>query len=86
MSDKAVALKYDKESSSAPKVVASGKGHISEMIVQKAKEFNIPIFANKALVDSLINLEVDHEIPSELYSAVVEVFVWLMKNEQKIRS
>ncbi|DAB28101.1 MAG: flagellar biosynthesis protein FlhB [Sulfurimonas sp. RIFOXYD12_FULL_33_39] len=83
MSDKAAALKYDKTSGGAPKVIASGKGNIAQMIVQKAKEFDIPIFANEALVNSLINLEIDHEIPSELYSAVVDVFVWLMKNEKK---
>lgn len=83
MSDKAAALKYDKQSSAAPKVIASGKGNIAQMIVQKAKEFDIPIFANEALVNTLVNLEIDHEIPSELYSAVVDVFVWLMKNEKK---
>lgn len=86
MSDKAAALKYDKQSGAAPKVIASGKGNVAQMIVQKAKEFDIPIFANEALVNSLVNLEIDHEIPSELYSAVVDVFVWLMKNEKKFKT
>ena len=83
MADKAVALKYDKNGSGAPKVLASGKGTLADTIIQKAQEFNIPIFANKALVNSLIDLEINQEIPSELYQAVVEVFVWLMKNEKK---
>lgn len=86
MSDKAAALKYDKQSGAAPKVIASGKGNVAQMIVQKAKEFDIPIFANETLVNSLVNLEIDHEIPSELYSAVVDVFVWLMKNEKKFKT
>ena len=86
MSEKAAALKYDKKSTAAPKVIALGKGNVAQMIVQKAKEFDIPIFANEALVNSLVNLEIDHEIPSELYSAVVDVFVWLMKNEKKFKS
>lgn len=86
MSDKAAALKYDKQSGAAPKVIASGKGNVAQMIVQKAKEFDIPIFANEALVNSLVNLEIDHEIPSELYSVVVDVFVWLMKNEKKFKT
>lgn len=86
MSDKAAALKYDKQSGAAPKIVASGKGNVAQMIVEKAKEFDIPIFANEALVNSLVNLEIDHEIPSELYSAVVDVFVWLMKNEKKFKT
>jgi len=84
MSDKAAALKYDKGSGAAPKVVASGKGELAQKIIQKAKEFNVPIFANEALVDSLVDLEVDAQIPSELYQSVVEVFVWLMKNENKL--
>lgn len=83
MADKAVALEYDKEKSNAPKVVASGKGTLAENIIKKAEEFDIPIFANKALVDSLIDLEIDQEIPTELYQAVIEVFIWLMKNEKK---
>jgi len=84
MSDKAAALKYDKGSGAAPKVVASGKGELAQKIIQKAKEFNVPIFANEALVNSLVDLEVDAQIPSELYQSVVEVFVWLMKNENKL--
>jgi len=82
LADKAVALKYDKNSSNAPKIIASGKGTLAETIIKKAEEFDVPIFANKALVDSLIDLEVDQEIPSELYQAVIEVFIWLMKNEK----
>jgi flagellar biosynthesis protein len=83
--NKAAALKYDKESGSAPKVVASGKGEVALKIIEKAKEFNIPLFANEALVNSLVDLKLDHEIPAELYGAVVEVFVWLMKNEGKLK-
>ncbi|MDD2790293.1 MAG: EscU/YscU/HrcU family type III secretion system export apparatus switch protein [Sulfurimonas sp.] len=85
MSSKAAALKYDKKSSSAPTVVASGKGELAKRIIQKAQEFDVPIFANEALVNSLIDLEVDAQIPSELYQSVVEVFVWLMKNEKKFK-
>ena len=83
MSDKAVALKYDKEHDDAPRIIASGKGEIAQKIIQKAKDYNIPIFCNQELVASLINLELDKEIPVNLYNAVVEVFVWLMKNEAK---
>ncbi|MDD2906317.1 MAG: EscU/YscU/HrcU family type III secretion system export apparatus switch protein [Sulfurimonas sp.] len=85
MSDKAAALKYDKERGSAPTVVASGKGELAKRIIQKAEEFDVPIFANEALVNSLIDLEIDAQIPSELYQSVVEVFVWLLKNEKKFK-
>jgi flagellar biosynthesis protein len=83
MSDKAVALKYDKEKDGAPRVIATGKGEVAQKIIQKAKDYNIPIFCNQELVASLINSELDKEIPANLYNAVVEVFVWLMKNEAK---
>ena len=78
---KAVALKYEKESLNAPVVVAKGKGEMAKKILQKAKEFDIPIFQNSALADSLLSVEVDDQIPPELYKAVVEVFIWLMKSE-----
>ena len=83
MSKKAAALGYDAQKSSAPKVLASGSGSIAEQIILKAKEFNIPLFQNEALVNSLVDLEIDKEIPQELYKGVSEVFIWLMKNEQK---
>ncbi len=87
MSDKkAVALKYDRQNpSSAPKVIAKGKGPIAEKIMHKAQEFDIPVFQNEALADSLLNLDLDEQIPPNLYKAVAEVFVWLMKSEQKAR-
>ena len=85
MSNKAVALQYDKEHSNAPKVIASGKGELALKIIQKANKFDVPIFTNEALVNSLVDLEVDKEIPAELYQSVVEVFIWLVKNEKKIK-
>jgi flagellar biosynthesis protein len=86
MGEKAVALKYDSSTStSAPKVLASGKDAIAKKIIQKAEEFDIPLFANETLVNSLIDLDIDKEIPAELYQSVVEVFIWLMKNEKKVK-
>ena len=83
MDKKAVALKYQEDGKSAPKVVAKGKGAIADKIMEKAKEFDVPIFENKALADSLLNLNLDEQIPPNLYKAVAEVFVWLMKSEKK---
>ena len=83
--DKAVALKYDQQTQNAPKVVAKGKGIVAQHIIQKAKEFDVPLFANEAIVNSIIDLEIDKEIPSELYRSVVEVFVWLQKQDAKFR-
>lgn len=83
MDKKAVALKYQAESNAAPKVLAKGQGIIAEKIMEKAQSFDVPIFQNRALAESLMNLDIDEQIPPNLYKAVAEVFVWLMKSEQK---
>lgn len=83
MTKKAVALKYKQAQQSAPSVVASGKGAIAEQIIKRAVEFDIPIFQNGALVDSLVDLNLGAEIPPRLYQAVVEVFVWLNSAEKR---
>ncbi|PZT47495.1 flagellar biosynthesis protein FlhB [Helicobacter valdiviensis] len=83
---KAVALAYEQNKQRAPKVLAKGEGLLAERIIEKAKEFDIPLFQSKALVDSLIHLEIDEEIPPELYKAVVEVFIWLYKTEAKAQA
>ncbi len=80
---KAVALKYEKEAMSAPVVVAKGKGSVALKILEKAKEFDVPIFQNKALAESLLDVQLEEEVPPKLYKAVVEVFIWLMKSEKK---
>lgn len=79
---KAVALAYDMQVDIAPKVLASGKGAIAERIIQKAKEFDVPLFANEELVNMLLQVEINEHIPTELYEAVVQVFVWLNTLEQ----
>jgi flagellar biosynthesis protein len=84
LTTKAAALKYDKDSEKIPTVVAKGKGPIAEKIIQKAAEFDIPLFKNGLLADSLLDVNIDEQIPAQLYKAVVEVFIWLAKNEQKL--
>ena len=84
-SAKAAALKYDPSQNKAPKILASGKGKVAEAIIAKAKEYEIPLFANEALVESLVGLEIESEIPYELYQAVVEVFVWLAKSDARMQ-
>lgn len=79
---KAAALAYNPDQNNAPKVLASGKGAIAEKIIAKAKEFDVPLFANEELVNLLLQVELDSEIPTELYEAIVGVFVWLNRVEK----
>jgi len=80
---KAVALKYKAYEENAPKVIAKGKGEIAKKIIEKAKKFDVPLFQNEELADMLLNVEVGEEIPPKMYEAVVEVFIWLYKLEER---
>jgi len=83
---KAVALKYDKEKDTAPKVVAKGKGYVGEKIIQIAKEQNIPIKEDPILVETLSQIEINREIPPELYQAVAEILIYIYKKTGKLKN
>ncbi len=80
---KAAALKYDSQKNLSPELLAKGHGEIAQKILSLAKEHDIAVFQNKALVDSLLDLDIHDEIPPKLYKAVAELFSWLMQVEQK---
>ncbi len=80
---KAVALKYDKKKQKAPKVTAKGKGETANNIIKLAKENDIPIQEDKELVEMLSKIELDKEIPPNLYKAVAEVFSFIYKYSSK---
>ena len=83
-SQKAVALGYEEKVDDAPKVVASGKGLIAEKIIELANENNIPIHSDADLVEILSVLEIDENIPIEVYSVVAEIFTHIYeKNEER---
>ncbi len=73
----AVALHYDQ--SGAPRVVAKGKGSIGAKIIEVAKANNVPIEENEVLAGALSHVELGNEIPEELYKAVAEVLVFVLK-------
>jgi flagellar biosynthesis protein len=73
----AVALHYDRKG--APRVVAKGKGAIGAKIVEVAKAHDIPIEENEMLAGALSNVELGDEIPVELYKAVAEVLVFVLR-------
>jgi flagellar biosynthesis protein len=83
-SPKAVALKYNKKKDPAPKMVAKGRGFIAEKIIEAAQANNVPLYEDKNLVQVLEALDVDMEIPPELYRAVAEVLAFIYRLNQKI--
>lgn len=80
----AVALSYDEQKNSAPKVVAKGSGEIAKEIVEIAKENNIPIQEDPTLVQMLSELEINQTIPEELYEVVAEIFAFIYKVEKQL--
>ena len=80
---RAAALRYDKEHASAPKVVAAGAGLIADRIVEIAREQGVPVREDPALAEALVRLELEQEIPSDLFVAVAEVLVWAYGLEPK---
>jgi flagellar biosynthesis protein len=76
---KAAALKYDQAKNMAPRVVARGKGLIAEQIVQVARENKVPLHEDPNLVNVLEAMELESEIPAELYRAVAEVLVFIYR-------
>ena len=81
---KAAALKYDQAKNMAPRVVAKGKGHIAEQIIQVARESDVPLLEDRNLVNVLEALELESEIPAELYRAVAEVLVFIYRINGKL--
>ena len=81
---KAIALRYDKDSDSAPKVIGKGKGQIAEQILATAKQHAVPIYQNKTLTSMLMAVELDREIPPDLYKAVAEVLAYIYRVDQKM--
>lgn len=77
----AVALAYAAELG-APRVVAKGNGLIADAIISKAREHGVFVHESKELVALLSGLDLDDEIPPELYRAVAEVLAWLYQMER----
>ncbi|MCH9672941.1 MAG: EscU/YscU/HrcU family type III secretion system export apparatus switch protein [Gammaproteobacteria bacterium] len=70
----AVALRYNGDG--APRVVAKGRGASAEQIIALAAECDIPMRADPELVELLASVELDAQIPVELYIAAAEVLAF----------
>ena len=79
----AVALHYDR--TGAPRVVAKGRGPIGEKIIEVAKAHNIPIEENEVLVGAHSTVELGDEIPQELYKAVAEVLIFVLRLSGRVK-
>lgn len=79
----AAAIEYDDKRDAAPRVTAKGRGSIAEKIIKLAMEHNIPIREDPALVQILSRLNIDEQIPPEIYKAIAEILAFVYSvNEQ----
>ena len=72
----AIALSYDTDDE-APRIIASGKGLVAEKIIEKATEYDVPLYKDDKLAKTLSKLEIGDMIPPELYSVVAEILVFV---------
>lgn len=76
----AVALKYDPQAMSAPRVIAKGADLVAERIRDLAREHNVPLVENPPLARALFaSVELEQEIPTEHYKAVAEIISYVFR-------
>ena len=80
---KAVALKYKPGQENAPKVTAKGIGSVAEKIIDIARKQGIPVKDDPDLVEVLSRLDLDEEIPPELYVIVAELLAFVYSLNRK---
>jgi flagellar biosynthesis protein len=73
----AVALHYEKPGT--PRVVAKGRGEVGQRIIESARAHGVPIEQNAGLAEALAQVELEEEIPEELYRAVAQVLVFILR-------
>lgn len=76
---KAVALRYDPGHDAAPRVVAKGAGLLADRIVELARQHGVHVHEDPELAALLSRLQVDADIPEELYRAVAEVLAFVYR-------
>lgn len=73
----AIAIEYDKTAMNAPTVVAKGADFMAAKIREIATDEGIPMMRDVPLAHALYELEIDDEIPEELYESVAVVLRWV---------
>ena len=77
----AVALSYA-DKTRAPVVVAKGYGAVAESIMRQARESGLYVHASPDMVKLLMQVNLDQQIPPQLYLAVAEVMAWVYRLEE----
>jgi flagellar biosynthetic protein FlhB len=82
----AVALEYKPETMAAPRVIAKGRNLIAQKIKALGREHDIPTVENVPLARALYrSVEIEQEVPLELYKAVAEVLAYVYKIRKRLQ-
>jgi flagellar biosynthesis protein len=81
---KAVALQYDAQKDSSPRVVAKGTGQTAENIIKQAEEHDVAVQEDRSLVEVLSKLELGEQIPAELYQVVAEILSFVYRSDRAL--
>jgi flagellar biosynthesis protein len=73
---RAAAIRYESGVDAAPRVVAAGSGHLADRLLALARAAGVTVREDAALAEALAKLQLDADIPPELYAAVAEALVW----------
>ncbi|GAB3286054.1 EscU/YscU/HrcU family type III secretion system export apparatus switch protein [Parahaliea aestuarii] len=66
----------------APRLVASGYGELAERLISEARRHGLYVHSEPALVQLLMQLDLDQRIPDPLYRAIAEVLGWLAEEDE----
>jgi flagellar biosynthetic protein FlhB len=76
----AVALEYDRDVMSAPRVTAKGADFIAERIKAIARENDVPIVENPPVAREIYNrVEIGDEVPEDFFRAVAEILAYVYR-------
>jgi flagellar biosynthesis protein len=75
-----VALSYA-DKTKAPVVVAKGYGVVAESIMREARENGLYVHQSPDLIRLLMQVDLDRQIPPQLYLAVAELMAWIHELE-----
>ncbi len=80
---RAVALAYAQASGdAAPRVRAKGQGAIAEEIIRRAREAGVFVHESAELVSLLMQVDLDRQVPPQLYQAVAGLLAWIYRIEE----
>jgi flagellar biosynthesis protein len=75
----AIALRYDRASDPAPRVVATGRGHLAQAILDLAFATGVKVREDADLAGLLAAIEIGEAIPLAAFAAVAEILARLQR-------